>query len=63
MPWVASRGRNAIAHACNTAQHTDQHARARARRAQVEAKYDSLQSEHNAMLVDAKKQQQDFIRR
>eukprot|EP00802_Teleaulax_amphioxeia_P011663 Tamp_11697.p1 GENE.Tamp_11697~~Tamp_11697.p1 ORF type:complete len:524 (-),score=120.94 Tamp_11697:316-1779(-) len=30
---------------------------------QVEAKYDSLQSEHNAMLVDAKKQQQDFIRR
>ena len=30
---------------------------------QVETKYDELLSEHNAMLVDAKKQQQDFIRR
>jgi hypothetical protein len=30
---------------------------------QLEAKYDSLNTEHNAMLIEAKKQQQDFIRR
>jgi hypothetical protein len=30
---------------------------------QVEAKHDSLLAEHNAMLIDGKKQQQDFIRR
>jgi hypothetical protein len=29
----------------------------------METKYDELLSEHNAMLIDAKKQQQDFIRR
>mmetsp|Transcript_70358 Transcript_70358/g.114285 ORF Transcript_70358/g.114285 Transcript_70358/m.114285 type:complete len:528 (-) Transcript_70358:41-1624(-) len=30
---------------------------------QVENKYESLSGEHNAMLIDAKKQQQDYIRR
>lgn len=30
---------------------------------QVESKYESLMAEHNAMLIDGKKQQQDFIRR